>query len=52
MPEGFPSETELFAKAEDIALGSQNIGKLSTHEIKLMKQYGFDKKNIGIAVAQ
>ena len=52
MPEGFPSETELFAKTEDIALGSQNIGKLSTHEIKLIKQYGYDKKNIGIAADQ
>ena len=52
MPEGLPSETELFAKAEHIALGSQNIGKLSTHEIRLIKQYGYDKKNIGIAAAQ
>ena len=49
MPEAGPSENELFAKAEQSALDSQRLGKLSSHEIKLLKQFAYDKENIGVA---
>lgn len=51
MPEGGPSENELFVTAEQSALNPQHPGKLSIQEIKLLKQYGFDKKNAGVAVS-
>jgi hypothetical protein len=49
MPEGGPSENDLFAKAEQSALDSQHTSKLSSHEIKLLKQYAYDKENVGVA---
>lgn len=49
MPEGHPSDSELFAKAEESARDSLHPGKLSTREIKLLKQHGYDKNNIGVA---
>lgn len=52
MPEGLPSDDELLAKASKVALGSQRSCKLSAHEIKLLKQYGYDKNKVGVAVAQ
>ncbi|ABW32086.1 peroxidase family protein [Acaryochloris marina] len=49
LPEGCPSENELFAKAEGFALDSQQPGKLSTQEIKMLKQHNYDKKKVGVA---
>ena len=49
LPEGGPSENELFAKAEGLALDSQQPGKLSTREIKMLKQHDYDKKKVGVA---
>lgn len=49
MSEGGPSEHQLFAKTEERALDSQDLGKLSSHEIKLLKQHGYDKKKVGVA---
>lgn len=49
MPEGSPSDNELFAKAEESARTSQQPGRLSIHEIKLLKQHGYDKKGVGVA---
>ena len=51
MPEGGASESELFAKAEEMSLISQHPGKLSTREIKLLKQHDYDKKNVGVVAA-
>ena len=52
MPEGGPSDSELFAKAEEIALTSQHPGKLSTREIKLLKQHGYYEEKVGVAATQ
>jgi hypothetical protein len=52
MSEGVPSDSELFAKAEELALDSQHPGKLSTREIKLLKQHGYDKEKEGVAATQ
>lgn len=52
VPEGLPSDSELFAKAEETARGSQHTGKLSTHEIRLLKQHGYDKEKAGVAATQ
>ncbi|MGA1646606.1 MAG: hypothetical protein ACO4AV_16695, partial [bacterium] len=52
MPEGHPSDNDLFAKAEEFARDSQHPGKLTTREIKLLKQHGCDKEKIGVAATQ
>jgi hypothetical protein len=52
MPEGGPSDSELFTRAEEFALDSQHSGKLSTREIKLLKQHGYDKENEGVTATQ
>jgi hypothetical protein len=53
MPEGSPSDSELFARAEQFALDSQHpAGKLSTREIKLLKQHGYDEEKVGVAATR
>jgi hypothetical protein len=49
MPEGGLSESELIAMAEQSAQDSKQQGKLSTHEIKLLKQHGYDKEKAGVS---
>ena len=49
LPKDGPSAKELFAKAEETHLHSKQMGKLSTHEVRMLKQYNYDKNKVGVA---
>lgn len=50
VPDDGPSEASLFAKAEALAQGPGRSGKLSVQEVRLIKQSGYDKNKVGVAV--
>lgn len=49
MPKGAPSAEELFEKAKEVSLHPRQPGKLSTREVRMLKQHEYDKKNVGVA---